>query len=236
MNTRKNMLFCPVTMACEVLQPRWTIQILAEMWWGSTRFNEIRRGIPGISPTLLTKRLKELQAHGLIERVENSATGMIEYLRTAAAVELEPVIQALGNWAYRNTNTMNGICDADAKGFVWNLRRSIDVSELPARRVAIQISFPEQETGEKNFWIVCKPGAPVDICYLDPGHNVDLFITAELAAMISVYFGHTSLSTEIDGGRIILLGQASLARSIDRWLIVSSYGEGILAEMHSSGV
>lgn len=236
MNARKNMLFCPVTMACEVLQPRWTIQILAEMWWGSTRFNEIRRGIPGLSPTLLSKRLKELEAHGLIEKVESRATGMIEYLRAPAAVELDPVIQALGDWAYQNTNTMSGVCDADAKGFVWNLRRSIDVSALPARRVAIQISFPEQDVGEKNFWIVCRPGSPVDICYLDPGHDVDLFITAELAAMISVYFGHSTLTHEIKASRISVVGQASIVRSIDRWLVVSSYGESALAKLHGSGV
>jgi DNA-binding HxlR family transcriptional regulator len=100
MRPERPTLFCPVKMACEVLSPRWTIQILAEMWWGSSRFNELRRGIPGISTSLLTKRLKELQANGLVDRIEDPVSGAVDYIRTPAAVELEPIIQGLGEWAY----------------------------------------------------------------------------------------------------------------------------------------
>ena len=92
MTAKSYNLFCPLAMACEIVEPRWTLLILAEMASGSTRFNEIRRGVPGISPTLLSKRLKEMEAQGLVERLEDHARGTVDYLRTPLAVELEPAI------------------------------------------------------------------------------------------------------------------------------------------------
>ncbi len=90
---------CPISHACDVLEPRWTIPILTEMWNGSTRFNDIRRGVGSISPTLLSKRLKELEKQGLVERIEDTATGQVDYVRTQRAIDLEPVLDALGSWA-----------------------------------------------------------------------------------------------------------------------------------------
>lgn len=223
MRTERKTLFCPVKMASEILSPRWTIQILAEIWWGSSRFNELRRGIPGISPALLTTRLKQLQANGLIERIEDPATGMVEYLRTEAAVELEPIIQALGEWAYRNTNVHDTMCHAEPRSFIWHLRHNIDTSYLPRRRIVFQMTFPEQDSNDQNFWIVCKPNEPVDVCYIDPGFDVDLFIQAEFEVMVSVYFGYSRLAGEIEKERITLIGQSALARSMGKWLVLSSY-------------
>ncbi|MFT5665387.1 MAG: DNA-binding HxlR family transcriptional regulator [Gammaproteobacteria bacterium] len=224
MTEEKSLLFCPLNMACQVLQPRWTIQILAEMWWGSSRFNELRRGIPKISPTLLTKRLKELEANGLIDRVEDDSTGTVVYVRTPAAIELEPVIQALGNWAYRNTGVDNETSSADAKTFVWScLRRGINTLALPAQRIIFKLTFPEQAPADRMYWVICKPGHPVDVCYVDPGFDVDLFINTSLNTLVSVYFGHSKLLTEIDADRITLIGKLVLSRSISRWLTLSSY-------------
>ena len=138
-------LFCPVVKACEVLEPRWTLLILTEMWWGSTRFNDIRRGVPGISPTLLSKRLKQLEANGLVERVEDPATGTVDYVRTRAAIELEPIIEALGKWAYRNTDAEDQLLWLDPSFFMWNLRRTINTDALPRRRVVLQFRFPDIE-------------------------------------------------------------------------------------------
>ncbi len=223
MVSKKNMLFCPIHMACDVLQPRWVIQILAEMWWGTTRFNDFRRALPGISPSLLSKRLSELEAQGLVERVADSATGSVDYLRTPAAVDLEPILEALGQWAYRHAGTQNELCNADARAFVWNLRRSINSDALPPRRVVIRLIFPDQEAAVQDFWITVRPGAPVDVCYVDPGYDVDLFVTAELETLLSVYFGHSRLNHEIDAGRISLIGSAPIARTVDRWLMMSSH-------------
>ena len=189
-------MFCPVVKACDVLEPRWTLLILTEMWWGSTRFNEIRRGVPGISPTLLSQRLRQLEAHGLVERIEDPATGTVEYIRTQAGRELEPIIQALGEWAYRNMDADDQLCWIDPKFFMWNMRRNIDVSALPRRRVVLQFSFPRYEREPRDYWIVTRPGAQVDVCFQDPGFDVDLFVSAELRSLVSVFFGRSRLGEE----------------------------------------
>lgn len=95
MRPRPYGLICPITRACDVLEPRWTIPILSELWAGSTKFNEIRRGVGSISPALLSRRLKELEEFGLIERVEDKAKGTVDYIRTQMAIDLEPALNAL---------------------------------------------------------------------------------------------------------------------------------------------
>ena len=157
MRPERPTLFCPVKMACEVLSPKWTVQILAEMWWGSSHFNELRSGIPGISPTLLTKRLKELQANGLIERVEDPKTGATEYIRTEAGIELEPIIQSLGEWAYRNTNVHDTMCHAEPRSSIWHLRHNIVSALLPKRRVVFSSSFPSNPPTGATFGVCANP-------------------------------------------------------------------------------
>ncbi|WP_306132165.1 winged helix-turn-helix transcriptional regulator [Roseivivax marinus] len=223
MPINKTALFCPMLMACKVLEPRWTMVILTEMWCGSTRFNDIRRGVPGISPTLLSKRLKELEAQGLVERVADPATGTVDYLRTEAAKELEPILDALGKWAYRHTDAEDQLCWLDPKFFMWNVRRAIDTEALPARRVVLKFSYTELKEGPRDFWIVARPGGQTDVCFIDPGFDVDLYITAELRSLVAVYFGRARLGDELRAGRIKLIGSVALERSIANWFVLSSY-------------
>ena len=223
MPKQNNMLFCPINMACEILQPRWTIHILTEMRWGSTRFNDIRRGIPGISPTLLANRLRTLQSQGLVERIEDQASGSIDYIRTPAAAELDPIITELGKWAYRNTSVQDSACRTEPSAFVWNLRLCIDADHLPNRRVVMKLSFPEQAPDARDFWIMHRPGFDIDVCFLKPGFDEDLYITADFDALVSVFFGYSTWHREIENEQIELIGDRVLSRTIDRWFILSSY-------------
>jgi DNA-binding HxlR family transcriptional regulator len=225
MQTRKNALFCPIVKASEVIEPRWTLLILSEMGCGSTRFNDIRRGVPGISPTLLSKRLKQLEARGLVERIEDLAAGTVDYLRTDAGRELEPILEALGQWAYRHTDSEEQLCWLDPKFFMWNLRRAVDADALPRRRIVFQFSFPDWESEPRDFWIIVRPGEPVDVCFLDPGFEVDLLVRADLRALVAVYFGRAGLEKEIRAGHIRLMGSRALASSINDWLVLSSYAK-----------
>jgi DNA-binding HxlR family transcriptional regulator len=216
--------FCPVSKACELLEPRWTLLLLCEMWSGSTRFNEIRRGVPGMSPTLMVKRLREMEAHGLITRSENAATGEIVYRTTETANELEPIVHALGCWAHRNIDSDVTLENLDARILMWNMRRKIDVGALPhGRRSVIKFIYPELPRDERNYWLLARPGTPVDLCLTDPGHDIDLYVTAKLKAMTSAWMGLSSLEAEIASDRITLIGDTALAASIDSWMIRSSY-------------
>ena len=118
-------LICPITRACDVLEPRWTIPIISEIWAGSTKFNEIRRGVGSISPALLSKRLKELEEYGLVERIEDPATGTVDYLRTQMAIDLEPALNSLAVWAQKYIEAEIA-CDVDLSSLTWKMRNYID--------------------------------------------------------------------------------------------------------------
>jgi DNA-binding HxlR family transcriptional regulator len=216
--------FCPVAKACEMLEPRWTLLLLCEMWAGSTRFNEIHRGVPGMSPTLMSKRLRQMEERGLVVRSENRMTGDINYRTTAIADELQPIVKALGNWAHRNVDADVTLENLDARLLMWNMRRKIDPAALPAaRKTVVEFSYPELAKDEQNYWLISKPGTPVDLCSIDPGHDVDLFVVAELKAMTSAWMGLSSLQSEISRGAISLVGDADVASTIGRWMVRSSY-------------
>jgi DNA-binding HxlR family transcriptional regulator len=216
--------FCPVAKACEVLEPRWTMLILCELWHGATRFNEIRRGVPGISPTLLSKRLKDMEQNGLIRRLETGNGGELGYATTAVGNELQPVVQALGKWAHRNIDAEVSLEKLDARLLMWNMRRKVDGSALPrGKTTVIQFTYPELPKDEQDYWLVVKPGLPVDICMIDPGHDVDLFIRADLKAMTSSWMGWSSLSAEIKANKIVLIGDRRMVATLDKWMVRSGY-------------
>jgi DNA-binding HxlR family transcriptional regulator len=214
--------FCPVSKVCEILEPRWTLLILCEMWQGSTHFNEIKRGVPTMSPTLLSKRLKDMERNGLIRR-EQASNG-ITYRVTEIARELEPIVFALGQWAHRNIDAEVTLENLDARLLMWNMRRKVNCAVLPPRRRSIiQFIYPELAEAKRNYWIIAQPGLPADLCSIDPGHDVDLYVTADLKAMTSAWMGYSTLQKEIDKGRIILTGDADLINSIGDWMVRSRY-------------
>jgi DNA-binding HxlR family transcriptional regulator len=219
-------LFCPISRACEIIEPRWTLLVLAEMWSGSTRFNDIRRGVPTMSPTLLSKRLKELEHNGLLVRIENRSTGEINYELTKMGSELETIAFALGKWANRHVDAEVTLEKLDANVLMWNMRRKIRTSDWPKKkRTVVQFNYPEQPSHAQNFWLVCKPGAYLDLCTVDPGHDVDLYVNADLKAMTAAWMGYSSLRAEIARGKISLIGDRALAQTMSSWMVQSSYAE-----------
>lgn len=225
MTTKNYGLFCPLAMACEVIEPRWTLLILAEMWAGASRFNELRRGVPGISPTLLSKRLKEMEKHGLVERVEDPAKGTVDYIRTTLAIELEPAITLLGEWAYRNVEAKVALDDLNLDYLMWNLRRTIDQSALPPRRVVVRFRFTDVRESQSTYWLIAKPGTAVDLCMTDPGFDVGLFVEAESRALAAVWMGYSSFPAVIAEDKVFLTGEPRLIRTIDRWIVKCEYAE-----------
>ncbi len=214
--------FCPTAMACSILEPRWTMLILCELWSGAARFNEIHGGLPGMSPSLLSRRLKEMAAIGLIEKHDTQG-GHALYCSTPMADELEPLVRGLGAWAHRNIDPEIGLARLDDKVLMWNIRRKIDVSALPRRRAVVQFILREDGQEDRNYWLLIRPNAETDLCMVDPRHDVDLFITAELRALTRAWVGHSTFAAEIDAGRIALIGDSAMAASLGRWMVRSSF-------------
>jgi DNA-binding HxlR family transcriptional regulator len=216
-------LFCPIAKACEVLEPRWTMPILAEMSCGTSRFNELRRGMPRISPSLLSKRLKEMEEQGLVERIVDQGSGTVDYVRTPRAVELHPILVALGHWAQRNIDAESALCDRDPATLMWLVRRKVDADELPPTRIVILFHFTDVPKKNSRYWLVAKPGVAVDLCLSDPGFTVDLYIDTQVPILTGILFGRCSLSLELEQERLRLIGAPRLSRTIDKWLKLSYF-------------
>ena len=217
--------FCPVAMAASLLEPRWTMLVLCEMWSGSTRFNEIQRGVPGMSPGLLSKRLKEMETNGLVARRGKGHGGYVEYLTTPLADEIQPLIRALGEWAHRNINCDVSLQHIDARMLMWSIRGKIDLLQLPKRKSVIQFMLKDPPKETLNYWIVAKPGEETDLCYTNPKFEVDLYVVCELRALTSAWMGHSSFEEEIESGRIALMGHDVMARTLTKWLMRSSFAD-----------
>lgn len=222
--TRPYGMICPITRACDVLEPRWTIPILVSLWGGETRFNDLRRAIGSISPALLSRRLKEMEEQGLIQRVEDKARGTVDYIRTDLAISLEPVLDMLAKWAQQGLEAEFALCTAKASTLMWKMRRLFRVEELPARRVVMRFHFDEDLPND-TYWAVIQPGAPVEICTSVPGFDVDLYVETTTMSLLGILLGRTTIARELELGELFLSGDAVLSRTMDRWLQRSGYAE-----------
>jgi DNA-binding HxlR family transcriptional regulator len=214
--------FCPVAMAAELLCNRWTMVLLRELVAGSTRFNDLRRGVPKMSPTLLSQRLKELELAGVLERRALPAEkGVFEYRLTEAGQDLRSVVEAMGLWGQRWVEARQSLKNLDPSMLMWDMRRNLDPSPLPDRRVVIQFLYPELPPAKRYWWLVVEPQGAVDLCWTDPGFDIDLYVATELKTMTAIWMGVTTVAKE--GGKMVLTGSRDLAGKMQTWLGLSPF-------------
>ena len=213
--------FCPISMAAEVVCTRWTALVLRELLCGSTRFTEIRRGVPKMSPTLLSKRLKELEEAGVLT-ADPRPDGNADYRLTEMGEELRPLIMGLGTWAQHWVESKLSLRNLDASLLMWDMRRSIDRRPLPDRRCTVHFLYPELPEVSQSWWMVIEPGG-IDLCSFDPGHEIDLLVRGPLLSMTSVWMGLANLNSEIAAGRISVDGDPAIARTMRDWLGLSVF-------------
>ena len=218
--------FCPVAMAAEVLCTRWTIVLLRELIAGSTRFNDLRRGVPRMSPALLSQRLKELEGAGVISRTPSPTDpGVFEYHLTAAGRELEPVVEAFGIWGQRWVGTELSLQHLDVSLLMWDMRRNLNPTPMPKRRSVIQIHYPELTPAQRTWWLLVEPNAGVDLCSIDPGFDVDLYISTDLRTMTAIWMGMDSVRKALGDQRMMLTGDRKLAANMQAWLGLSPFAK-----------
>jgi DNA-binding HxlR family transcriptional regulator len=217
--------FCPVAMAAEILCTRWTIVLLREMIAGSTRFNDLRRGVPRMSPALLSQRLKELEAAGVILRREAREPGVFEYVLTKAGEELKPLIVAFGVWGHRWIEREVSLAHLDVSLLMWDMRRNLNPTPLPRRKSVIQIRYPELPAAQRAWWLIVEPGTGVDLCSVDPGFDVDLYVVTDLRSMTAIWMGLDSVRTALKDERLVLTGDRQLASNMQAWLGLSVFAK-----------
>jgi DNA-binding HxlR family transcriptional regulator len=210
--------FCPVAKASELLAERWTPLVVRELLCGSHRFNALHRGVPLMSRSLLAQRLRDLEVAGVVERRPSGDGRGSEYHLTEAGEELRPIIMGLGAWGQRWARSKISRADLDPRLLMWDMQRNIETEALPPHRVVVRFRFTDVGPGLPRVTWLILDGDKVDVCYKDPGFEVDLVVAGRLRALVGVWLGDTSMSAVIRAGELQVEGARRLADAFPSWL------------------
>jgi DNA-binding HxlR family transcriptional regulator len=194
--------YCPIARALDVLGERWSLLILRDMLVGASRFNDLSRCQPGLSRSLLTKRLRQFERAGLVERSDS------EYRLTAAGRELEPIVFGLGSWGAKWTFGEPVPDELDPDVLVWWMHTRLDTSMLPGSRQVLHIRFTDER---RAFWVVVEAGDP-SVCFTDPGFEIDVTITSDVSSLYQVWLGRLPMDAAVRSGRLEFVGAKSITR------------------------
>jgi DNA-binding HxlR family transcriptional regulator len=211
--------YCPVSRAVDVLGERWTMLIVRDLLLGTSRFNDLARSNPGLSRSLLTKRLRQLERAGLIDRLDG------EYHLTEAGEALRPVVFALGEWAAQWIFGEPRPSELDAQLLVWWMHTRIDTAQLPQRRTVFHVCFTDDP---RRYWIVIDANGP-SVCDADPGFDVDVTITADVATLYRVWLGREPMTQAVRAGRLAFDGPRALTRRMPEVLQLSEMADAVRA-------
>jgi DNA-binding HxlR family transcriptional regulator len=217
--------FCPVAKAAEIVAERWTPLVLRELLSGSRRFNELHRGVPLMSRTLLAGRLEQLEDAGIVRSAARTGGRGREYHLTAAGEELRPLIECLGEWGQRWARAQVERGDLDSGLLMWDIHRRVNLEALPAQRIVVRFDFhgvPATTRCPRTWWLVLER-REVDLCLKDPGFLVDVEVSADLRALTRVWMGDVGLAESVRAGLIRVDGPRSLVRAFPTWLALSAF-------------
>jgi DNA-binding HxlR family transcriptional regulator len=209
--------FCPVAKASEVFCERWTALIIRELASGSTRFAQIQRGVPLASPTIVSRRLKDLEAEGIVARRRSKTGRGWTYHLTSAGADFAPIVMALGEWGQKWSRRELQDHEIDLGLLLWALEKDVKPDAFGARRTVVHFDFHDQPKGKRHWWFLNEAGT-CQMCVDDPGPEVDLHLTVSLADMIYIWRGDLSLVRALESGRLEVDGSAPARRSLSSWL------------------
>lgn len=219
--------YCPIAKGAEVFADRWTPLILRELLGGAEGFNQLHRGLPGISRSLLVDRLRALENAGVVTHERGARGRTTSYTLTAAGRELEPVVQGLGEWGARWALQDPDPRELDPYLVLLWISRHLDREALPPERVVVQFEFP----GAKPRWLwLVLERSESSVCLKYPGFEVDLRVTAAPSALYNVYLGRTSLTEARRGGTVRVEGPTALVRAFPQWFTWSKFAPTVRAQ------
>ncbi|MGB8858955.1 MAG: winged helix-turn-helix transcriptional regulator [Ilumatobacteraceae bacterium] len=207
--------YCPISRALDVLGERWSLMILRDMILGATRFNEIARGLPGLSRTLLVKRLRQFERAHIVEHVDG------EYHLTEAGRDLEPLVFSFGEWGARWIFGDPNPAELDAQLLAWWMHDRLDIDilsgVLASERQVLHLRFSDDP---RWFWIVVDHGMP-SVCDSDPGFEVDVTLRSDLSTLYQVWLGRIPISEALRSGRLTIDGSRAMKEALPRVLKLS---------------
>lgn len=212
--------FCTVARGAEILCERWTPLVVRELLCGSRRFNDLHRGVPRMSTSLLARRLQTLESAGVVKR---KAVGKVwEYSLTDAGEELRPIVMALGHWGARWIGSRLRDDELDAGLLMWDIRRFVRLDEFPQRAMVIHFQLPDARDGERSWWLVVENGV-ADLCRDDPGREVTLAVVATLRALTEIWSGDLTPAQALSSGDVQVDGDPRDVEGFWRMLGTSAF-------------
>lgn len=219
--------FCPVAKASEIIGEKWTMLILRELLLGTSRFSDFQRAISRMSPTILSRRLKQLEEKGIIIRKRISGQDGHEYHLTPAGKELDALVEQTAIWGMRWTRSQLSDEELDVDLLMWDIRRRILTEHLPSGETVLCFCFTnlpgKSGTNRAVSWWIVIDDDEVDVCNEDHCKDVDLYVTADLRCMIEVWEGDRVLKTELREERITVIGDQRLIRGMPDWFGLSTH-------------
>jgi DNA-binding HxlR family transcriptional regulator len=222
MNTKaKNISgsLCPAMASADILGDKWTLLLLREMFLGTTRFGRFQKAIPRMSPSILSKRLKTLEAADIIIRKATPSGQAAEYRLTRSGRELGPIVENMAVWGMRWRKRSIAAQDCDVGGFMWDFHRTLNTASLPDGETVILVQISDRR--DLNTWWVIANGDAVDLCVDDPGHEVDVYLTATLPNLIALWLGDVGVQPAVDDKTIFLDGPRHLLNTAQDWMAQS---------------
>lgn len=201
--------FCSIARAHEVLGGRWTLLVVREILCGSCRFNDIRRGIPRISRTMLSERLQALVSVGALERTDGDHGP--EYVATPAGRELFDVIRAFGVWGQKWLPRHATEEDLDAEPLLIDMQRRVQFAALPKDPLVVRFEMQDQP---RRFMLL-KP-SEASLCTHNPGFPEPLSIRGAVAALASWWRGDVEFLQARRAG-LAIDGPKALTRAFPNW-------------------
>lgn len=220
--------FCPIAKASEIIGEKWTILIIREILMGSRRFSELQRGLGTISPTLLTRRLHDLEQRGMIFRKTATGQRSHEYFPTESCKELLPILLSLGEWGMRWARSNLQTHEYDVELLMLYLQRSVRPEKLPDAETIIRFNFTDM-TDKAEWWIIAT-GESVDTCDKDPGKDVDVYFTTTVKAMADIWMGRSTYRQAMKADEISIIGNRYLVDHVTTWMESSIFQEMPAAE------
>jgi DNA-binding HxlR family transcriptional regulator len=206
--------YCPVARATEILADRWTPRIIRELLAGIHRFNDLDRGLPGISRALPVERLRRLERMKILERRTNGDGRVTEYHLTSAGQQLQRVIDDLGRWGARWAFGESRPSELDPVVLLWWMKRRVFRQRLPAHRIVIECEFRGRRPSA--YWLVLERSG-VSVCLQHPKFEVDLRVRADLAAFYRVWLGRIPLTAALADGSVRVDGEPDVVRGFGHW-------------------
>ncbi len=212
--------FCPVAQALEIIAERWTLLVVRELLCGSHRFNDLLRGVPKMSRTMLSQRLKTLEDAGLVHRRAEGAAS--EYHLTQAGEALRTVVVSVGEWGHRWLDGTLPETQLDPSLLMWDIHRRIDHDAITLPRVVVRFEFSDLEQAKQRYWLKLEDG-DAEVCFKHPGFAEDLVVVTDVRTLTEVWMGRRALADAIHTGVVRMDGTAAVRRDFPAWLKLSTF-------------